>query len=248
MRRTLRAEWTKLRTAPGTAWLPLAILLGTVAMSAAVSSLAAPGTTACAGGCDPARLALSGVYLGQIPVVVLAVLAVTGEYQSGLMAVTLTATPSRLAVFAAKAVAVPAAVLPAALLGVAGSVLAGRLLLPSGGFGAPMLRAAAGTVLYLGLVALLSLGVATALRHTAAALTAVLALLYLATFLAPFVTVEPWHTRIERYAPMSAGLAVQATTDLAALPVAPWPGLAVLAAYAAGALAAGGALFLARDA
>jgi ABC-2 type transport system permease protein len=39
---------------------------------------------------------------------------------------------------------------------------------------------------------------------------------------------------------MTAGLAVQATTGLADLPIGPWAGLAVLAAWAATALAAGG--------
>ena len=49
-------------------------------------------------------------------------------------------------------------------------------------------------------------------------------------------------------APMTAGLDIQATTGLRALPLSPWQGLAVLAAWAAGALLAGGLLLRVRDA
>jgi len=37
---------------------------------------------------------------------------------------------------------------------------------------------------------------------------------------------------------MTAGLAIQATTNIRSLPIAPWPGLGVLAAWAAAALLA----------
>jgi ABC-2 type transport system permease protein len=82
-------------------------------------------------------------------------------------------------------------VLAAAIIAVAGSVLAGRLILPGHGFtaarGYPLpspsdgsaVRAAAGSVLYLALIALLSLGIATIIRDSAAAIGVVLGLLYL---------------------------------------------------------------------
>jgi ABC-2 type transport system permease protein len=57
-----------------------------------------------------------------------------------------------------------------------------------------------------------------------------------------------WHNSIERYAPMSAGLAIQATTGLRGLPISPWAGLGVLAAWAAAAQLAGGLLLRLRDA
>jgi ABC-2 type transport system permease protein len=53
---------------------------------------------------------------------------------------------------------------------------------------------------------------------------------------------------MQRYAPMTAGLAIQATRNLGRLPIGPWPGLGVLAAYAGAALLAGGVLLRARDA
>jgi ABC-2 type transport system permease protein len=80
-----------------------------------------------------------------------------------------------------KAAVVTATVLAAGAVGVVGSLTAGRALLPGNGFtdangypplsltDGPTLRAALGTVLYLGLVALLSLGVGMILRDTAGA-------------------------------------------------------------------------------
>ena len=47
---------------------------------------------------------------------------------------------------------------------------------------------------------------------------------------------------------MTAGLAVQATTNLSSQPISPWAGLGVLAAWAAGALLLGGLVFRLRDA
>jgi len=47
---------------------------------------------------------------------------------------------------------------------------------------------------------------------------------------------------------MNAGLAVQSTTNLSKLPIGPWAGLGVLAAWAAAALLAGWLLLRLRDA
>ena len=55
----------------------------------------------------------------------------------------------------------------------------------------------------------------------------------------------PARDRMQRYAPMTAGLAVQATSPDPAFPGAPWPGLATLAGYSAAA-AAGGVLAISR--
>ena len=47
---------------------------------------------------------------------------------------------------------------------------------------------------------------------------------------------------------MTAGLAIQATIGLRSLPLQPWAGLGVLAAWAAAALIAGGLVLRLRDA
>ena len=258
LREALHAEWTKLRTLPGTIWLLAAIVAATVAVStAATAAVSCPS-----GGCsvDPAKLSLTGTDLGQAVVAILAVMVISGEYSTGMIRTTLTATPRRTTMLAAKAAVLTGLVLAAATIAVLGSLLAGRLLLPGHGFTpahgypplslgeGPVLRAAAGTVLYLALIALLSLGIAAIVRDSGAAIGSVLGLLYLSPIIAAVVTSPHWHNGIERYAPMSAGLAIQATTGLRGLPISPWGGLGVLAAWAAAALLAGGLLLRLRDA
>ena len=71
---TLRAEWTKLRTLPGTGWLLLGAVVATVIVSATVSaSLSCTSTAACHP--DITKLSLTGTYLGQAIVAIVAVLA-----------------------------------------------------------------------------------------------------------------------------------------------------------------------------
>ncbi len=141
-----------------------------------------------------------------------------------------------------------------------GSVLAGRLILPGHGIGpahgypdlslasGPVLRAAVGSVLYLALIALLSMGIAAAVRDGAAAIGIVLGLLYLFPILGQVAGSGTWHRHLEQLAPMTAGLTIQATTGLRSLAISPWAGLAVLACWAAAALLTGGVLLRLRDA
>jgi ABC-2 type transport system permease protein len=244
LRRACRAEWTKLRTETGFWWL----LAGLVAVTVAIGAATSAGARCC--GDDPARLALSGVTVGQAVAAVLAVLCVGGEYSTGMIHVTLSAVPGRANVLAAKATVLGAAVAVAGLVAVLGSLLAARLLLPGAPAltDGPTLRAALGSVLYLVLVALLALGVAFATRDGAVASGAVLALLYLFPLLAHVVT-DPWLQRLlGRVGPMPAGLAIQATTGLSHLPIGPWAGLGVLALWAAVSVLLGGTVLSRRDA
>ncbi|MEU8038510.1 hypothetical protein [Streptosporangium sp. NPDC049078] len=110
-----------------------------------------------------------------------------------------------------------------------------------------MLRAAAGSVLYLTLIALFGLGVATVVRDSATAVGVVLGLLYLFPALILMVADAGRQRLLWQISPMNAGLAVQATTDLATLPLGPWTGLSVPAAWAAAALLGGGLSFWMRD-
>ena len=253
----VHAEWTKLRTLSGTWWQLLAV----IALTAAVGGAAAATATCPAAGCgqDQAKLALSGVNLSQTVVVILAVLAISGEYSSGMITTTLTAMPRRLSVLLAKAIVVAGLALAAGAVGVLASVLVGRLLLPGHGFTpghgySPLsltsgadLRAAAGSVLYLALIALLALGVATAVRDSAVAIGGVLGLVYLFPVIAS--AMDPsWSRHLEQIGPMTAGLSIQATTGLRSLPLTPWQGLGVLALWAAGALLAGGLALRLHDA
>jgi ABC-2 type transport system permease protein len=259
LRHALHAEWTKVRTVPGPAWL----LLGLAALSIAVST-AAVGATRCpqnlACPVDTTKLSLTGIQLGQAVAAILAVVMVSNEYSSGMMRVTLAAVPRRPVVLVAKAVLLAALVLVAGAVAVGGSVLAGHLILPGHGFTAargfppvwlsygPTLRAAGGSVLYLGLIALMSLGVAVMVRDSAVSIGVVLGLLYMFPIVLSFVGNGDWQHRLERWTPTVAGLTIGDTTGLRGLAISPWGGLGVLALWAAAALLAGGLVFRFRDA
>jgi ABC-2 type transport system permease protein len=258
MRESLHAEWTKLRTLASTFWL----LLAATTMTVAVSAAAAAAVRCPSGGCadDPAKISLTGIDLGQAVVAVLAVMAVSGEYGTGMIRLTLAATPRRLTVLASKAAVLTALVLAAGAVAVLGSLLAGGVILPGHGVGpshgypaispsdAAVLRAGFGSVLYLALIALISVGAATALREAAAAIGTVLGLLYVLPIIATFAGNATLSRHLQQIAPMTAGLAIQATTRLNTLPISPWAGLGVLAAWAAGTLLLGGQLLRSRDA
>ncbi len=258
MRQALHAEWTKLRTVAGTGWLLLATIALTVALSAAAAAAVKCPTAGC--GQDPAKVSLTGIQLGQAVVAVLAVLAISSEYSTGMIRTTLAAMPRRATVLAAKAAVLTGTVVTAGTIAVLGSVLAGQFILAGRGSTAahgspllslgdgPVLRAAAGSVLYLALIALLSLGAATAVRDAATAIGVVLGLLYLFPIIAQAVSDPHWQRHLQQLGPMTAGLAIQATTHLSSLPIGPWAGLGVLAAWAAAALLAGGLLLRLRDA
>jgi len=258
MRLALRAEWTKLRTVTGPLWLLLGVIAATVALSVAVTSVMTCGAAGCDD--DTTKLSLTGVELGQALVTILAVLVISGEYSSGMIRTTLAAMPHRATVLAAKAVTLTGIVTAAATVAVLGSLLAGRLILPGHGFTAarsypplsladgPTLRATVGSILYLALIALLSLGVATVVRDSATSIGVVLGLLYVVPILAQVIGNPHGQRLLQQIGPMSAGLAVQATTDLRSLPVSPWAGLGVTAGWAAAALLAAGLLLRIRDA
>jgi ABC-2 type transport system permease protein len=256
---TVRAEWTKLRTVSGTPWLLAAIMVLTVAVSiGATAGTRCPAGAACP--VDTTKLSLTGVEFGQAVVAVLAVVGISGEYSTGMIRATFTAMPRRAVVLFAKAAVTVGPVLAAGVIAVAASLLAGRLILPGHGFttargfpvlslaDGPVLRAAAGSVLYLGLIALLSLGIAAAVRDSAVAIGLVLGLLYLFPIVASFAANPHWQRHLEQIGPMTAGLQIEATTGLRSLPISPWAGLGVLAAWAAAALLIGGLLLRLRDA
>ncbi|HXL89079.1 MAG TPA: ABC transporter permease [Streptosporangiaceae bacterium] len=243
MRNTVHAEWTKARTLSATIWVLAGVLGATVAVSALAVTSARHGSDA-----DPVKTSLTGVYLGQVVAAILGVLAISDEYGTGMIHVTLAAMPRRAAVLAAKAAVLAGQVLTAGTVAILVSALLGRLILPGYALTPALLRAAAGSVLYLTLIALLGLGIATAVRDAAVAIGIVLGLLFLFPIIAHYITITTVQHYLNEIAPMTAGLYIQSTTGLRTLPLTPWQGLTVLAAWTAAALLLGGLTLQVRDA
>jgi ABC-2 type transport system permease protein len=252
----LHAEWTKFRTVAGPSWLLAGVVTLTVAVGVAAASAAHCSSAAC--GIDPATVSFIGIDPGQAVAAVAGVLAIGNEYSTGMIKLSLTAMPQRLTWFFAKATVLTAPVLTAAALAVAGAALAGRLILPGHGFtpahgyasltSATDFRAAAGAVLYLMLTALLSLGLAAAVRDSAAAIGLVLGVLYLFPLAADVVSNPTLARHLDQIGPLPAGLDAQATIGVQGLPLTPWQGLGVVALWAVGALLLGALVLKFRDA
>lgn len=255
------AEWIKLRSVRSSSGMLLAAiafsLIGTFLLCAGTTTEG--GSPGRPGDNDIVRDSLAGVWLGQILFAVLAVLVVTSEYSSGTIRATFAALPRRRIVLAAKSLVTGVVVLAAGFLTAAACFLLGQSLLRGNGFDyaggyphaslndGPALRAVAGSGLYLAGLALLALGIAAIVRHTATAVTVVLALMFvppIATGMLPEGLREP----LQKFSPM-AGLAVQETVERSdSIPIGPWAGLAVVGAYALGALAIAAFLIQRRDA
>jgi ABC-2 type transport system permease protein len=252
----LHAEWTKFRTVAGPSWLLAGVLALTVAVAVAAASAARCQSAAC--GIDPATASFTGIYPAQAVAAVAGVLAIGNEYSTGMIRLSLTAMPRRLTCLFAKAAVLTGPVLAAAALAVAGAALAGRLILPGHGFtpahgyasltSATDLRAAAGAVLYLTLIALFSLGLAAAVRDSAAAIGLVLGVLYLFPLAAAVIPNLTIARHLRQIGPLPAGLNAQATIGVHSLPLTPWQGLGVVALWTAGALLLGALALKLRDA
>ncbi|MEU0400108.1 ABC transporter permease [Streptomyces sp. NPDC006197] len=257
MRCAGRAEWTKLRTDTSNAWL----LFGAVALTLAVGAAVAMTSRCDSPGCgeDATKLSLTGVMVGQVVVAIVAVLMVGNEYSTGMMQSTVAAVPRRLTVLFSKAAVLSAVIVAAGAVAVFGSLLIGGTVQPGRGFieahgyeamspaDSETLRAAVGSVLYLALIGLLSLGIALIVRSSATAIGIVLGLLFLFPILTQVITDPDWQKLLQQIAPMTAGLSVQTTIGIEQLPIGPWEGLGVVALWATGALTVGGAMLRLRD-
>ena len=232
MRQATRAEWTKAVTTASTRWLLIGFVVSTVAIS--VAAIAATKSSPIDHGRSATEISLTGVVVGQAIIAMLAVVAISGEYSTGMIRISLTAVPRRAQLLAAKGTIVGALTLAAATVAVVASLVAGRLMLPGEGYAISLtdgstVRAAASEIVHVALIGLISLGLATAARESATAVGAVLGLIYLFPIVTELVTDPDWQRRLQDLGPMTADLDV-------------------LAGWAAVCLLAGGSVLRMRDA
>jgi ABC-type transport system involved in multi-copper enzyme maturation permease subunit len=201
---------------------------------------------------DPTNDGFTGVALAQLIVAVVGVLAVTGEYSSGMIRSTLTAVPRRGLVLAAKAAVVGVVVLVVGEIGAFAAFLAGQAVLvspaPHATLGQPgVLRAVVLAGVYLTLIALTGLGIGMIVRRSAVAIAIIAGLIFV---LPPILLALPTATQnaVGKFLPEI--IAENSLTAVKPEPFAlsPWAGLGMLCLYAAVLLGAGGWLLARRDA
>jgi ABC-type transport system involved in multi-copper enzyme maturation permease subunit len=209
---------------------------------------------------------LIGTFAGLIAVIVVATMFITAEYRRGLIRITLTTSPRRGRVLAAKALVIGSVTFVAGLVAAAAAVIFGAQLSRHKGTyvfpasWATELRVIAGTAALLAVVAVLALALGTVLRRSAAAVTLVIVIIVL-PYIMGVASVLPasaseWLLRIT---PAAAFAILQAapqypqvnaiyTPTSGYFPLAPWAGLAVLCGYAALCLGLAVVLLRRRDA
>lgn len=248
-RQAVRMEWIKLRSLRSTPWMLLATTVGMIAIGAiAMANTKAPGPTDAAT-FDPVNNVLAGVVLGQLVIGLMAVMAVTGEYSSGSIGSTLAAVPDRRVVLAAKAAVVGLVSLVVGEVVTFVTFFAGTATMADGvprpSLGDPgVLRAVVLSGAYLAMVGLIGVGLGAAIRHSGAAIGALVGLF----FVLPTLLVGLTGTTVSKFLPtwiFSSSLGVsKEVSDV----LAPWVGFAVLWLYVVAALGIGGWLLTRRDA
>ena len=239
--RVLRAELTKFRTLPSSAWSLLATTALTIGIGVLYAMLRVSRPPQPGAPFDATAVSLSGVQLAQFAVGILGVLLVTGEYGTGLIRATLVAVPGRLPVLWAKAAAVALTTLAASLPGTVVAFFVGQRLLSRAhldvSFGAPgVARAVLGSAFYLAAVALFGLGLGTVLRNTAGAISALFGALFGLQLLGGLLP-GSWSDHVYRYLPTPAGSAITAVHPDPATSFGPWTGFGLFCGYVAAVLA-----------
>ncbi|WP_375001628.1 ABC transporter permease [Aeromicrobium sp. CTD01-1L150] len=247
----MRAEWIKLTSVRSTWWSLFAMVVLGAGLTTVVCAFNAEWLASAEADESPGSFITWGMMVAQLTAVVLGALAVTTEYGTGMIRSTFAAVPSRGRVLAAKAVVLMAVLFVAgtvtALLGYVG----GNYFLDREGVGLALegdvARSMYGSGLFMAGLGLFSAAVAFLVRHTAAAISLVLALVFVVgnmTMLIPGSAGE-WITKLM---PGNAGSVIATPVAFNPTLLDAWPGFGVFVAQAGVLVLIAWALLRSRDA
>jgi ABC-2 type transport system permease protein len=254
IRRSVAAEWTKFRSLRANRAALFTAFVSVLGIGIIVCAATVKGwdtaSAADRAAFDPVAGGLSGGGLAQLIIGVLGVLLISAEFHSGTIRSTLAAVPDRRLVLASKAAVLAVVTFAVSLASsviaflVSQHILAGKHLDAS--FSDPgVARAVIGGALYLTVAGLLGLGIASIVRHSAAAIGTLIGVLLVLPSLVGFLPGSLGHN-VGRYLPSNAGSAViKLNPDK--WDMAPWTGLALFAGYAVATLVVGTILLRRRD-
>jgi ABC-2 type transport system permease protein len=249
----IRSEWIKTRTVRsiGIVAAFTVALIVVVGLIAAADADWAAMSAAQRAGFDPVGQSLLGVRnFADVPVGILGVLVITGEYTTGMTRAVFCAVPRRLPVLWAKAAVLAPALFTVTLTASLAAFLGGQALLGSHGvsLGAPdALRAVTGAALFLTVAGLLGMGLGFLTRSTAGGIAAFVGVHEVLSLLSLALPAS-WQPHVDPYLPGNAGQAVFATPPYGADTLHPWAGFAVYCGYAAAVIAAAAIALRKRDA
>ena len=253
-RSAARMEWLKLRSVRSTSWILLVFAAGMIGLAVLVLSHTHWATMSVAdrASFDPVNESFTGLALGQLVLGVLGALAITTEFSSGMIRATFAAVPRRATVLAAKAAVVAAITLVAGEVLAFGAFAAGELALRSPAPHATLAQPGVLRAVLLGgaypcLIALIALGLGAIVRNTAAAISAVVGIL----FVLPLILLPLGYSiqnSVGQFMPMLIASNSLTAVKAQSHTLSPGLGFGMLCLYAMAALAAGGWALARRDA
>ncbi|MGH3417606.1 MAG: ABC transporter permease subunit [Actinocrinis sp.] len=251
----LRSEWTKVRSVRSSIWTLGSAIVITIAFSVLGNWGRAHGSHASLASLareDLTQRSMFGIIFGQLIMVVFGALAITGEYSTGMIRTALTAQPRRVPVFWSKLLVVSAVGF------VVGEIISFASFLIDSSFwrgkgialslSSPhAMQAVIGGGLYLAGSAVLAFGLGAIMRHTAAAITTGVGMLFVLTILAQFLP-DNWQHHFDKWLPFNSGGQVWATQHVRGADLGPWTGFGVFMIYGVVSVAIGAWVFHKRDA
>ncbi len=248
---TLRSEWVKLTSVRSTWWTVVAIFVIGGGLTTLMGWANADWLASAEADESVGSFVTWGMMIAPVAAVSLGALAVTSEYGSGMIRSTFAATPARGAVLAAKALVVAGVLLVvgtlAALVGYVGS----NHFFAAEGIGLPLegdvARAIYGSGLYLAGIGVMTVAVGFLVRHTAGAISLMLAVLLVLGNMAMLVpgAFGDWLVKLM---PGNAGSPVSTVVSFNPDLLDAWPGFGVFVAETALLVAAAWLLLRRRDA
>jgi ABC-2 type transport system permease protein len=244
----MRAELTKLHSLRSNSLMLAAMVIGAVVVTVLVTTHSAGRNNRDFEGFDPTNNSLSGIALASLIVGVIGALAVTGEYVTGTIRSSLSATPRRSLLLGAKLAVVGfvmlviGEVLTFTCFFTGQAILSGRA--PSANLGQPgVLRAVALTGAYLAVLALFGLGLGLIIRHTSGAIATFVGFTLLLPILLQSLPGDPSKFAPESILANSVAAVVPQQGQLSAT-----TGFLLMALYTAVVLGVGRAVLVCRDA
>jgi ABC-2 type transport system permease protein len=142
LRGAIASEFTKIRSVRSTYWTLAALLVVSIGLGAAITAGSAANFShnpANKAGFDAAQTSLIAFFeIGQLIIAVIAALAITSEYSTGMIRTSLTAQPRRGTVYAAKAIVLTSSTLIVSLVTSFIAFFVGQALLSSSGVSASL--------------------------------------------------------------------------------------------------------------
>jgi ABC-2 type transport system permease protein len=250
--RTVHSEWVKLASIRSTWWTTLAMIVVGAGFTTIICGVYADDIANGTSNDSTGEFITQGLLFSQISAVVIGALVVTSEYGTGLIRATLAATPVRSRVLAAKAVVISGFLFVVGTVTAFAGYFGGNAFFRSQGVGISLtdehiLRSMFGAGLYMAGLGLLAAAFGLLLRHTAAAISVVLGLVFIIGQVVGLIpgTVGEW---IMKLMPGNAGPGIVVPVSFGEDMLAPWTGFAVFVAEITLLGLAGFAVFRKRDA